>query len=153
MISWNETWMNVAEEISKRSKDPSTHVGAVIVKDKQLLSLGYNGAPKSFLDEDVPQTHDNEKPLIERKNTFMLHAELNAILNYKGALSDLRGATCYVTVSPCFECAKALVQVGISNVIYKTEYHRKEQWEPSLYILQKCGITVQKYDDVIRKEN
>lgn len=147
MTTWNETWMNIADEISKRSKDNNTHVGAVIVKNKQLLSLGYNGPPKNFPDLEVPEIQNNDEPIINRKNTFMVHAELNAILNYKGNLSDLADSTVYVTVSPCYECAKILAQIGVKKVVYKTEYHRKELWEPSKYILEKCGIEIKKFEE------
>lgn len=149
MISWHETWMNIAKEIAKRSKDPSTKVGAVIVKDKKLLSIGYNGAPKKFNDLDIPNSKKENDVPMNLKNTYMVHAEVNAILNHSGSLSDFKDAVVYVTVSPCYECAKVLSQVGIKEVIYDEEYHKSELWKPSKYILEKCGIKVTKYSELL----
>ena len=140
--SWDDYFMHLAEESSLRSKDPSTKVGACLVKDKRVLSLGYNGAPRSFPDELVPRTSYERDNILNQKNTFMCHAELNAILNYRGSLSELDGATLYVTIYPCHECAKALAQIGIREIIYKEIYHRTNIYSASKYILEKCGIKV-----------
>jgi len=152
-ISWDRTWMNIAEEIATRSKDTTRQVGAVIVKNKKLLSLGYNGAPKGFNDNEIPDSKDRNDLPIKRKTTYMLHAEVNAVLNYGGSLQDLEGASIYVTTSPCFECAKVLAQVGIKRVIYKTEYNKPELWEPSKVILSKCGVQLQKFEDILQEES
>ena len=137
--SWDTYFMHLAEESARRSKDPNTKVGACIVKDKRVLSLGYNGAPRLFPDEIVPRSSDS-KSLLSNKNAYMCHAELNAILNYRGSLSDLEQATIYCTVSPCHECMKALAQVGIGEVVYKEIYHRDDIVEVSNLIARKCNI-------------
>lgn len=138
--SWDEYFMHLAEESALRSKDPNTKVGACIVKDNRVLSLGYNGAPRGFDDDLVPLGRGSNLPLAQRKNTFMCHAELNSILNYRGSLSDLEGASIYITLSPCHECAKALAQLKIKEVIYKEEYHKKEVVDISKFIFKQCKI-------------
>lgn len=138
--SWDEYFMSLAEESALRSKDPSTKVGACIVKDKRIMSLGYNGAPRLFPDELVPTEQNEMDNILHQKNTFMCHAELNAILNYRGSLSELEGSSIYVTIFPCHECAKALAQLGIKEIIYKEDYHRTKILSASKYILEKCGI-------------
>ena len=140
-ISFDEYYMNLAKETSKRSRDTHTKVGACIVsKDNKILSLGYNGAPRNFDDSLVPMSGTDSDSLLEQKNTFMVHAELNAILNYNGSLSDFKDSTVYVTVSPCYECAKALAQVGVKRIFYYEKYHRTNVCEASEYILKNCGI-------------
>jgi len=138
--SWEEYFMHLAEESALRSKDPSTKVGACLVKDKRVLSLGYNGAPRAFPDNEVPSTSYELDNMLNQKNTFMVHAELNAILNYGGSLRDLEGATIYVTIFPCHECAKVLSQIGIKEIVYKNDYHRTKILLASKYILDKCNI-------------
>lgn len=145
--SWDEYFMHLAEESALRSKDPSTKVGACLVKDKRVLSLGYNGAPRSFPDDLVPMTQYDGDNMLHQKNTYMCHAELNAILNYRGSLSELEGSSIYVTIFPCHECAKILAQLGISEIIYKEEYHRSKILSASKYILEKCSIPFRKLGD------
>lgn len=145
--TWDEYFMHLAEESASRSKDPNTKVGACVVKDLTVLSLGYNGAPRLFPDKLVPLGRDSTLPLRLQKNTFMCHAELNAILNYKGNLSEFANSTIYVTVFPCHECAKALAQIGVKEIVYKDEYHRKEIFETAKYILDTCGINYRKLED------
>ena len=139
-ISWEDYFMHLAEESASRSKDPKTKVGACIVKDKRVLSLGYNGAPRGFPDYKVPN-FSNSKDLLNDKNAYMCHAEINAILNFRGSLS---GATIYCTLSPCHECMKALIQVGIKEVIYKSVYHNKKVIEVSSIIARECGVILRK---------
>ena len=143
-LSWDEYFMKLAEESAMRSKDPSTKVGACIVKDNRVLSLGYNGAPMLFDDDLVPMGRDSSLPLKDQKNAYMCHAELNAILNYRGSLSELKNSYIYVTVFPCHECAKALAQLQIKEIIYKEEYHKKDIVDVSKFILTKCGIKYRK---------
>jgi len=131
--------MSIADNTANLSKDPRTKVGAVIVKNKKIKSIGYNGAPKSFPDDLVP-TDNSGETLKEKKNTYMCHAELNSILNYDGLISDLNGATIYITLSPCSKCACLLAQVGIKKIIYKKKYDKKEETEATDYIFEKCGI-------------
>lgn len=138
MNKWHKYFMDAAELSAQLSKDPKTKVGAVIVNNKRIKSTGYNGAPSNFPDEYVPI--ENGERLIEKKNTFMCHAELNAVLNYDGKISDLKDSTMYVTVSPCSHCACMLSQVGIKQIIYKEKYHREEEVEAAEYIFNICGI-------------
>lgn len=144
--SWDEYFMHFAEESATRSKDTNTQVGACIVKDNRVLSLGYNGAPHAFPDDEVPTCRDTTMPLEKQKYPYMVHAELNAILNYHGSLRDFNDATIYVTHSPCFECAKALAQVGIKEVVYRKEYETNNCWDVSKIILNKCNIKYRKLE-------
>ena len=114
-ISWDEYFMGVAKLSSMRSKDNSTQVGACIVnKQNRIVSIGYNGMPNGCCDDDMPWERSAENPL-DTKYPFVCHAELNAILNYRG---DLSGSKLYVKLFPCNECAKAIIQAGIKEVIY-----------------------------------
>ena len=117
-ISWDEYFMGVAELSSKRSKDPTTQVGACIVgANNHILSLGYNGMPSGCDDNDMPWSRDGE--VLKTKYPFVCHAELNAILNNNG--NKLYGSRIYTTLFPCNECAKAIIQSGIKSVIYKMD--------------------------------
>ena len=110
-ISWDEYFMGVALLSGLRSKDPNTQVGCCIVSpDNKILSMGYNGLPRGCSDDDFPWTRDGEDPL-ETKYVYSTHSELNAILNYSGG--SLEGARMYVSLFPCNECAKAIIQSGI----------------------------------------
>ncbi len=114
-ISWDEYFMGVAALSARRSKDPNTQVGACIVsKDNKILSMGYNGFPMGCSDDEFPWERDGET--LDTKYAFVTHSELNAILNYRGG--TLEGAKLYVTLFPCNECAKAIIQAGIKTVIY-----------------------------------
>ena len=150
--SWNTYFMHLAEETALRSKDPNTKVGACLVKDKRVMSLGYNGAPRSFDDLLVPSSSDSNLPLIQNKNTFMVHAELNSILNFRGNLAELNDSILYVTISPCFECAKILAQLGVKKIIYKERYHREECSMVAEYILRKCGVELIQFDKLEKEE-
>lgn len=143
-LTRDQYFMSLAELTGNRSKDPHTKVGSCIVKDNHILSLGYNGAPRDFPDEEVPWNRDTTLPLEEQKYPYICHSELNAILNYRGDLSNLKGSTIYVTVSPCYDCAKALAQVGVSEVIYKEKYHRTDISNITETIFKKCGINYHK---------
>ena len=115
-ISWDEYFMGVALLSGMRSKDPGTQVGACIVsQDNKILSMGYNGFPKGCDDDDFPWARTAETAN-ETKYPFVTHAELNAILNYRGG--SLEGAKIYVALFPCNECAKAIIQAGLKTVVY-----------------------------------
>lgn len=117
-INWDEYFMGIAILSAQRSKDPSTQVGACIVSNEnKILSVGYNGMPRNCDDDIYPW--DREGDELNTKYMFVCHAELNAILNYSG--SNLRGSKVYVTLFPCNECAKALIQSGVSEVIYYSD--------------------------------
>lgn len=142
-------FMSIAIETSKRSNDPKTKVGACIVKNKQLLSLGYNDKLKNFPGNIIPNSSDSTV-LKENKNSYMVHAEINAILNYPGNLKDLKNSIIYTTLSPCYECTKILIQLGIKKVIYLNEYHRQEVWNMSKLLLDTMNIKYVQISEVIK---
>lgn len=117
-ISWDEYFMGIALLSGERSKDPNTQVGACIVgADNRILSVGYNGFPNGCSDELFPWARDGEE--LSTKYPYVAHSELNAILNYRGG--SLEGAKLYVSLFPCNECAKAIIQSGIKKVIYDSD--------------------------------
>ncbi len=114
-ISWDEYFMGVAMLSAKRSKDPNTQVGACIVsEDNKILSMGYNGFPMGCSDDEFPWEREGEANMT--KYPFVAHSELNAILNCRGG--GLDGSKLYVSLFPCNECAKAIIQAGIKTVVY-----------------------------------
>ncbi len=122
-ISWDEYFMGVAHLSGMRSKDPNTQVGACIVSpDNKILSMGYNGFPKGCSDDAFPWERENEKDSNLTKYPFVTHSELNAILNYRGG--SLEGTKLYVSLFPCNECAKAIIQAGIRTVVYDSDKYR-----------------------------
>ena len=117
-ISWDEYFMGVAMLSGMRSKDPNTQVGACIVSDDhKILSMGYNGFPMGCSDDEFPWCREGDP--LENKYFYTTHSELNAILNYRGGSLD--GSTLYVSLFPCNECAKAIIQAGISCVVYESD--------------------------------
>lgn len=148
-ISWDEYFMGIAMLSAERSKDPSTQVGACIVsEDNRILSMGYNGAPRGLSDDDELMSWESEGEFLKKKNTFVCHSELNAILNYRG---NLKGAKIYVRLFPCNECAKAIIQAGIKEVIYKDEYKQNDSAIASRGMFDACGVTYRKYVKTNRK--
>ena len=121
-INWDEYFMGIAMLAARRSKDPNTQVGACIVsQDNIIISTGYNGMPKGCSDDEFPWDRSGENEAAT-KYPYVVHAELNAILNASGR--DLRGSRIYVALFPCNECAKAIIQSGIKVVIYLSDkYH------------------------------
>ena len=112
-ISWDEYFMGVSLLAAKRSKDPNTQVGACIVDANNIiLSTGYNGFPYGCSDDDYPWEREGD----DTKYNYVVHAELNAILNARG--KNLKGSRLYVDLFPCNECAKAIIQSGIAEVVY-----------------------------------
>ena len=148
-ISWDDYFMGIAVAASLRSKDLGTKVGCCIASyDNRILSTGYNGAPRKFNDDRVPTSdgRDGTTPWIETKYPYVCHSELNAILNFRGSLSEFEGARAYVTLFPCNECAKALAQIGVTEVIYLLDKHHDEViYEASRRILDECGIPYRQY--------
>ena len=117
-ISWDEYFMGIAQLSAMRSKDPNTQVGACIVsKENKILSMGYNGFPKGCDDDEYPWNRDGD--VYDSKYAYVTHSELNAILNYRGGSLD--GTKLYVTLFPCNECAKAIIQAGIRTVVYDSD--------------------------------
>ena len=142
-ISWDTYFMGVAKLSAMRSKDPSTQVGACIVsKDNKILSVGYNGAPKGFEDDEMPW--DREGEFLNTKYAYVCHAELNAILNSHGA--NLEDSKIYVDLFPCNECAKAIIQAGIKEVIYLSDkYSNTESNIASKRLLSTCIVKCRQY--------
>ena len=117
-INWDEYFMGIAMLAARRSKDPNTQVGACIVsEDNIIISTGYNGMPKGCSDDIFPWERDGQQDMT--KYPYVVHAELNAILNANGR--DLRGSRVYVALFPCNECAKAIIQSGVKEVIYLSD--------------------------------
>ena len=120
-INWDEYFMGVAHLSGMRSKDPNTQVGACIVSsDNKILSMGYNGFPRGCSDDEFPW--DREGETLDTKYPFVTHSELNAILNYRGGSLD--GTKLYVSLFPCNECAKAIIQAGIQTVVYDSDKYK-----------------------------
>lgn len=135
-ISWDEYFMGVAKLAAHRSKDPSTQVGACIVSPENIIiSTGYNGMPKGCSDDEFPWDREGA----ETKYPFVVHAELNAILNANGR--DLRDSRVYVALFPCNECAKAIIQSGIKEVVYLSDkYANTPGVQASKRMLDAAGV-------------
>ena len=136
-ISWDEYFLGIAMLAARRSKDPSTQVGACIVSpDKIIISTGYNGMPKGCSDDEFPWNRDGE----DNKYPYVVHAELNAILNANGR--DLRGSSIYVALFPCNECAKAMIQSGVKEVVYLSDKYKDSlSFIASKRMLNAAGVT------------
>lgn len=120
-LSWDQYFMAVAKLSAMRSKDPNTQVGACIINhDKKIVGVGYNGLPWGCNDEKFPWDVRSGS-LEETKYAYVVHAELNAILN---SIQDLHGCTIYVSLFPCNECAKAIIQSGIKTIIYENDKYK-----------------------------
>ena len=150
-ISWDEYFMGIALLSAQRSKDAGTQVGACLVsKDNKILSVGYNGMPTGCDDDKMPW--GREGGMLESKYAFVCHAELNAILNNDG--TSLKGAKCYTTLFPCNECAKALIQAGIREVIYLSDkYANTEATIASKTMFNMVGVTLRQYQPTGRTLN
>ncbi len=142
-LTWDEYFMGVAELSAERSKDPSTQVGACIVSpDNKILSVGYNGMPRACDDDLFPW--DREGGNLDTKYFFVCHAELNAILNFRGG--TLEGSRVYVTLFPCNECAKAIIQSGITEIIYKSnKYAGTDGNVAATRMFEAAGVKMTKY--------
>ena len=149
-ISWDEYFMGVAMLSGMRSKDPNSQVGACIVsEDNKILSMGYNGFPKGCSDDEFPWAREGENPL-ETKYVYSTHSELNAILNYSGG--SLVGAKLYVSLFPCNECAKAIIQAGIKTIIYGGDkYAHTPAVKASKRMLNAAGVRYYQYQPTGRK--
>lgn len=143
MISWDEYFMGIAELASLRSKDPNTKVGAVIVdREHKVVSIGYNGMPRG-LDEEQLSWAKNDG--LDNKYLYVCHAELNAILNTRNG-SALKDCTLYVTLFPCNECAKAIIQAGIKEIVYyDNKYENTVGIQASVKLFSLAGIKMRKY--------
>ena len=141
--------MGVALLSARRSKDPSTQVGACIVNDKnKIVGAGYNGLPTGCDDDEFPWEKDGE--LLQTKYPYICHAELNAILNNIGM--DLHGCKIYTALFPCNECAKAIIQSGIGEVIYLSDkYAQTDTAKASRLMLEKAAVSCRKINPTINK--
>ncbi|MBE5965029.1 MAG: dCMP deaminase family protein [Lachnospira sp.] len=142
-ITWDEYFMGVAKLSAMRSKDPNTQVGCCIVsKDNKILSMGYNGLPRGCSDDEFPWCREGDP--LDNKYFYTTHSELNAILNYKG--TQLEGAKLYVSLFPCNECAKAIIQAGIATIIYEEDkYANTPSVIASKRMLDAAGVRYYQY--------
>ena len=151
-ITWDEYFMGVAALAGMRSKDPNTQVGACIVsEDNKILSIGYNGLPQGCSDDEFPWGRESEAgDELETKYPFTVHSELNAILNYRGG--SLEGAKLYVSLFPCNECAKAIIQSGIRTVVYDSDkYASTDMTIASKRMFDAAGVRYYQYQRTGRK--
>ena len=129
--SLDNTYMAMAKELAKLSYANRAKVGCIIVKDTHIISEGYNGTPKGF-------SNVCEHPITWKTLPEVLHAESNAITKLARSTSSSEGATLYVTMAPCYECSKLIIQSGINRVVYYENYH-----SDGIALLTKAGITVE----------
>ncbi|HOE90116.1 MAG: tRNA-specific adenosine deaminase [Spirochaetes bacterium ADurb.Bin315] len=138
-ISWDEYFMGIAQLSAMRSKDPNTQVGACIVSSEhKIVGVGYNGLPIGVDDDLIPWQREGQ--WLETKYPYVCHAELNAILN--AIRSDLKGCRIYVGLFPCNECAKAIIQAGIKEVIYLSDkYAETDNTKASKWMFDQSKVT------------
>lgn len=143
-ITWDEYFMGVAKLSGMRSKDPNSQVGACIVsEDNKILSMGYNGFPMGCSDDEFPWAREGDA--LDTKYLYVTHSELNAILNYRGG--SLEGAKLYVSLFPCNECAKAIIQCGIREVVYDSDkYADTASVIASKKMLRTAGVVLRRYE-------
>ena len=148
-ISWSQYFMGIAQLSALRSKDPSTQVGACIVDDhNKVVSIGYNGMPCGVHDDEIPWGHGEG---LDSKYLYVCHAELNAILNSRDG-AHLQGCTLYVTLFPCNECAKAVIQCGIKEIVYLDDkYATATNFQASRKMLEMAGIKLTRYEGPVVK--
>ena len=144
-ISWDEYFMGIALLSAMRSKDPNTKVGACIVdENKKVVSIGYNGMPSGC---DESQLSWNRGEGLDSKYLYVCHAEFNAILNTRQGTSALKGCTLYVTLFPCNECTKAIIQTGIKEVVFfDNKYKETVGTQASLKMLELAGVKTRQFD-------
>ena len=147
-LSWDDYFMGIVQLSSMRSKDPSTQVGACIVNNNKIIGIGYNGFPLGCSDDILPWGKKSENEL-ETKYPYVCHAEMNAILNKNN--QSLKNCTIYVSLFPCNECAKLIIQSGIKKIIYLSDkYNKTKQNIASKKLLNMANIT---YNNYIPKKN
>ena len=135
-LKYDKAYLRIAEEWGKLSYCKRKQVGALIVKDKMIISAGYNGTPSGF--ENYCQDENGYT------KWYVLHAEANAILKVAGSTQSCRGATLYITLSPCKECSKLIHQAGIIKVVYSEAYKD----DSGLQFLKKAGIELKLIEDI-----
>ena len=146
-LSWDEYFMGLAHLSALRSKDPNTQVGAAIVDENhRVVSVGYNGFPKGCSDDEFPWSR--EGGVLNTKYAFVVHAELNAILN---SPRSVNGCTIYVSLFPCNECAKAIIQSGIKKIVYESDkYATTETTIASKKMLEAAGVELIRLENTIK---
>lgn len=150
-ISWDEYFMGIAQLSGMRSKDPHTQVGACIVSgNHKILSVGYNGFPIGCSDDAFPWEREGDE--LSTKYPYVTHGEMNAILNYRGG--SLEGTILYVSLFPCNECAKAIIQAGIKKIVYDSDkYALSPSTVASKRMLDAAGVEYVQYRRTGRKIN
>lgn len=145
-ISKEDMYMGIARMAAMRSKDPNSQVGAVFVSSNdRILSIGYNGFPNGISDDEFPWAREAENEE-DTKYPYVVHAEENAILNFRGDLSAFRGSTLYVTMFPCHNCTKALIQVGVKNIYYGiNKYPDTADFREATKMLDAVGIKYEQF--------
>lgn len=148
-ISWDEYFMGIAQLSGMRSKDPHTQVGACIVSGShKILSMGYNGFPIGCSDDAFPWEREGDE--LSTKYPYVTHGEMNAILNYRGG--SLEGTILYVSLFPCNECAKAIIQAGIKKIVYDSDkYALSPSTVASKRMLDAAGVDYVQYRRTGRK--
>lgn len=143
-ITWEQYFMGLALLSAERSKDPSTQVGACIVnKDNKIVSVGYNGAPTGY-DDDKDMNWERDGDFLNTKYAYVCHSELNAILNSN---TDVRNCKLYVTLFPCNECAKVIIQSGIKEIVYLSDkYDGTEGNIAAKKMFDACGVSYKQYE-------
>ena len=146
ILSWDEYFMGVAKLSSLRSKDPNTQVGCCIVnQNKKIVAVGYNGMPIGCNDNDFPW-NVKEGSLENTKYAYVVHAELNAILN---STQNLANCTIYVSLFPCHECSKAIIQSGIKEIVYADDkYFGTASSIASRRMLEASGVVIRQVKDL-----
>lgn len=149
-LSWDEYFMSVAKLTSMRSKDMNTKVGAVLVDSKnRIIGTGYNGLPSHIDESKFPTSNNKSLPYNETKYAYVVHAELNSILNT--TVYDLTNSKIYCTLFPCNECAKVIIQKGISEIIYLSDkYHDDPIYIASRKLLDSAGIQYRQHAGSIK---
>jgi len=140
-LTWEDTFMLLADVVAQRSKDPNSQVGACIVNlDNVVVGLGYNGFPRGCLDDKLPWGRDGS--FLQTKYPYVVHAEANAILN---SSVPVKGCKLYVNLFPCNECAKLIIQSGIKEVIYRSDkYKDLDSTKASKKMLKLAGVNLKK---------
>jgi dCMP deaminase len=135
-LKFDKAYLRIAREWGKLSHCHRKQVGALIVKDRMIISDGYNGTPSGF--ENICEDEAGYT------KWYVLHAEANAILKVAGSTQSCRGATLYITLSPCRECSKLIHQAGITRLVYHTEYKDRS----GLDFLEKAGVGICRITDL-----
>lgn len=144
-ISWDDYFMNVAILTSLRSKDKNTKVGSVLVDSKnRIIGAGYNGLPSHIDESKFPTSNNKSLPYNETKYAYVIHSEMNALLNT--TVYDLSNSKLYVTLFPCCDCVKMILQKGIKEIIYLSDkYHDEPHYIASRKLLDEAGIKYRQY--------